>query len=230
VYDVEGPGGEIYRLQLWIIVGGSPALAFVDYSGPIRRYPRVAAWDFGGGLTMADHAALTQGPTFDVLPDGVGTVMEYLAWALPRRAARRAEAEERRVEAALVRKVGMARNKWFERVEEEHPRHVPNSRCRPDGKFVAEGRDIIAALKYAAGANKGAVKIGNVIVGVTGLRLYARTLAWDRLLIEVLKDRIVIKHSEGRGTSTIKHGAWDRYKGVNGHTCELVFGRASQGL
>jgi len=226
VYDVEGPGGEVYRLRLWIIVGGTPALAFEGGGATTRRYPRVAEWDFGSGLTMVDYDARTQGPTFDVLPDGVGTVIEYLAWALPRRAERLAEAEAQRAEATLIRKIGMTRDRWVERVAEDRPRRVPNSLRRPDGRFVSEGRDISKALIRAVGLNRGAVKIGNVIVGVTGLRRYAKAVSRDRLLIEVQEDCIVVVHSEGRGKSTIKHGAWDRYRGANGYTCELVFGRS----
>jgi len=220
-YEVEF-GDKTYHLRLWVIVGGIPALGFKDRLGPTRRYPRVPSFD-RGSLTLGEFDTLS-GPTFEnVLPNNA--VEEYLEWAVPQHEeARRKQAEEKRAQA-IVAKVGLPRYKWFERVPEETPRHVPNSLARPDGLFIAEGRDIVAALKRAQGQNKGAVRIGEVIVGVTGLRKYARTVARDTLLIEVQRNHIVVVHSEGRGCSTIVHGAWDRYHGLNGHTCELTFGR-----
>jgi hypothetical protein len=89
-------------LRLWIVTGGTPALAFDDYSYT-RRFPVVerysnAHWNGreyqhqtrdGWGIIPVD-----QTPSFDDLPNGLQDVQDFLAHALPLRAKRDARMAE----------------------------------------------------------------------------------------------------------------------------------------
>lgn len=90
-FDVDG-----HELRLWIITGGTPALAFTDYSFD-RRYPSLPEWSNThyhnkNGKSWYDHQDPdnVQGPTFDVLPNGLQDVEQFLRDNVPLRELRQA--------------------------------------------------------------------------------------------------------------------------------------------
>jgi len=81
----------VYRVgdqlvRLWIITGGTPALAFDDY-GFIERFkladPRWSDEHWNGARYDHQTPGNIQGPTFDVLPGGEATVVDFVARNLP---------------------------------------------------------------------------------------------------------------------------------------------------
>lgn len=84
IYDVDG-----VRLRLWIITGGTPAVAFENY-GFTQRYPAVERWSNkhwkGHCYDHQDPArAHLQGPTAaEVLPDGEDTLYQFVREYLPK--------------------------------------------------------------------------------------------------------------------------------------------------
>jgi hypothetical protein len=97
LYDVDGK-----VLRLWIIVGGTPAVAFTNYSFT-QRYPVVEKWsqknwsDKDIKYAHQDKSNI-QGPTFDVLPNGEASLYEYLKETTPLKKLR----EQRRSELPYV--------------------------------------------------------------------------------------------------------------------------------
>jgi hypothetical protein len=100
IYDVKYQG-EVYRLRLWVIVGGTPALGFDDY-GVFKRFvpsnnvrQKWLSRDPDKGRYPPQNPDNIQGPTFDVLPNGLADVEKFLLEFLPKRKAGIAKAEER---------------------------------------------------------------------------------------------------------------------------------------
>ena len=89
--------GRIECIRLWIITGGTPCLAFADYSYS-RRFPVVerfsnANWTgYGYKHQNVDPRTLAIDPAtaigLDVLPDGLESVRAWFADMLPRRTLR----------------------------------------------------------------------------------------------------------------------------------------------
>ena len=84
-YDVDG-----VRICLWIITGGEPALGFPDYSFSERYSMTDTKWAVGQEV-WAKNACYPhqlyqnpiQGPTYDVLPEGIETIKKFLAKYIP---------------------------------------------------------------------------------------------------------------------------------------------------
>lgn len=78
------------EFELWIITGGSPCLAFADYSFD-ERYPKVEMWSnehfHSGNISHYDHQDIDhiQGPTITVLPNDLEDVKSFLRKYLPLR-------------------------------------------------------------------------------------------------------------------------------------------------
>jgi len=222
IYEVRR-GEELYLLRLWIIVGGTPALAFEDRKGPEKQYPDRKLWrgPYKNGYYSHQDTENPQGPTLDVLPEGAVTVAEFLEEAIPLRQEILDNEWKVQRDKARERKIGKPRQEWHKRVPENTPRIVHGT-WLPDNVFATTGAAIVKALKGAEGRTAGAVKIGDVIVGVSGLRSYAKVHRQTRLCVTVREDSILFERP--RGHSTVRYGAWDYYKGLNGYTCELQFG------
>jgi hypothetical protein len=87
-----------HKMILWIITGGTPALAFDDYSF-IAQYPSIEKWQdhhyhglYRCSYSYYDHQDPNkpQGPTFeDVLPNGISDLEAYLTKYLPLRELRK---------------------------------------------------------------------------------------------------------------------------------------------
>jgi len=84
-YEVDGIG-----VLLWIITGGQPCLSFNDYSFS-QRYPITdrkwaisqEKWKKNNCYPHQIGQKPIQGPTYDVLPKGIGSLKEYLDKYLP---------------------------------------------------------------------------------------------------------------------------------------------------
>jgi hypothetical protein len=88
-----------------------------------------------------------------------------------------------------------------------------------------QGRDIVKALKRT----KGAVSFGGIIFNPSLLRQYANVLKNDWLIIYPANGNgeLHIRTAEGDNRATIKHGAWDKYHGLNGFNAQLVLVNAT---
>ena len=87
IYEVDG-----VKVELWIIVGGEPALAFNDDYSYTERFPKVDAWDSDKHWVKEKQCfdfqipdAPGQGPTYDILPEGRLTLEKFVAKNLPRK-------------------------------------------------------------------------------------------------------------------------------------------------
>jgi len=209
VYEVEIDTyhGGTCRVRLWAIVGGTLALNFADYSAETRRY----------GHTDALY------PTIEDLPNGEGTLLEYLAEQIPVREKRKAEAEQARKIAEWGLK---PRHTWPERTPEEEPRCVKSEPVCLGKEYFVKGNALLAALKGCRRATQ-AVKIGSVIVGSQQLGQLLTVLKKDFLRVTLHNDHITISNEHDlkghRHVSNIKHGAWDKYHGLNGYDREITF-------
>ena len=103
---------------------------------------------------------------------------------------------------------------------EPEPR-VLLGRLRPDGGWVMQGRDIVKVLKHA----RGAVLFGNIILNPTLLRQYANVLRKDWLIVYPAdwRKQLHVRTVDDGNWATIKHGAMEKYHGLNGHNAEIVF-------
>lgn len=210
IYEIEYEG-KTYRLRLWIIIGGTPALAFSDYKGGTKRF---AVTD---EARRRWQACPRQGPTFnEVLPNGTEDLLQFLDEFVPQRAQAIAEEEEQK----QLRDWGLPpRNTWPEYTPEPEPR-VLLGRLRPDGGWVVQGRDIVKVLKQA----KKAVLFGNIILNPTLLRQYASILRKDWLIVYPANGdgQLRIRTADGDNRATIKHGAREKYHGLNGFTTQVA--------
>lgn len=82
IYEIMGE-----RIRLGIIVGGTPALWFEDYSF-CERFPQVQswgddAWDKASGKYKHQDTFNIKGPTYDVLPNGKWTLIDYAQRNIP---------------------------------------------------------------------------------------------------------------------------------------------------
>ena len=74
-------------LRLWIITGGTPALAFSDWSFT-ERYKSLKKWDnkhYNNSKYDHQEERYPQGPTFEVLPNGLKDVQKFLDKYLDKR-------------------------------------------------------------------------------------------------------------------------------------------------
>ena len=97
IYNVEG-----ISVRLWIIVGGQPALSFEDYSFQ-ERYPITdkrwtEEWDRKKEAYPHQDPKNLQGPTYDVLPEGIHTLRKFVDKYRPMK-----ELRERRNAAVPIR-------------------------------------------------------------------------------------------------------------------------------
>jgi len=227
LYDVcDRETNEHFNLHLWVIVGGTPALALHNYACS-KRFSKLH-WD--------TCAASWDGPRLHRFPSG--EVDGYLIWALPEY---RTHMEVMKIEAKIARvevETNISRYDWPERDVEDEPRMVP---ClRHDDEIVCLASSFANALKGAPGNNKGTVQIDNrIIVGVTQFRRLMQELAKGiyiedcRLDITMHDDRMEISTTlDGalRKRMCIKHGAWDKYYGYNGFDCYIEFTILKEGL
>jgi hypothetical protein len=79
-------GGTI--VKLWIITGGTPALALEDYS-LTQRFPIVSKWSNENWLKEENrykhqNPNAIQGPTYDVLPNGKQDIIDYALTNFPK--------------------------------------------------------------------------------------------------------------------------------------------------
>ena len=75
------------KLRLWIITGGTPALSFEDYDYT-QRYKPVEKWSskhYNHGKYDHQEYNCIQGPTFDVLPNGIEDVKMFIKEHLPKK-------------------------------------------------------------------------------------------------------------------------------------------------
>ena len=82
-YDIMGE-----RIQLWMITGGTPALAFADDYSFTERFPKVEAWgdkhwNMDTGRYDHQDPNNVKGPTYDVLPNGKWTLINYAQRNIP---------------------------------------------------------------------------------------------------------------------------------------------------
>lgn len=221
IYDVEFQG-ETYRLRLWVIGGGTPALGFADYGISKRFVPseemrqKWSGWE-RGRYPHQDPNNI-QGPTPNVLPNGLADIEGFLFEYVPKREEGIAKAEERN----QLRAWGLSpdRDAWPKREPEIEPRILGGSK-RNDGGFVIKGSDIVKSLKKAG-------KILNVdgcIFATTILRQYASI--WRKEAIVVYppngENVVTVTVPDCRNRATIKHGARDKYHGLNGYHAKLKF-------
>lgn len=216
VYDVEY-GGETYRLRLWIIVGGTPALAFADYTGGTKRFPSLEKWaSWDKGRYPHQNPDDVQGPTFDVLPNGLADVKKFLVEFLPKRKAAIAKQEERN----RLRALGLNPDKetWPEREAESEPRILKGYK-RDDGGFVVSGKDVVKSLKKAGKV----LNIDGCVFATTILRQYAAIWRKESLIIYPPNGENVLTVTvpDWRNRATIKHGARDKYRGLNGYHAKI---------
>lgn len=106
------------------------------------------------------------------------------------------------------------------RYEPEPEPRVLLGRLRPDGGWVVQGRDVVKVLKYA----REAVLFGNIILNPTLLRQYASVLRKDWLIIYPANGdgQLRIHTAEGNNRATIKHGAMEKYHGLNGFSAQVI--------
>lgn len=212
--------GRPYKVRLWIIVGGTPALAFADNKGGTRRFEvsevQAQKWQGWDGCYPHQNPDNPQGPTVADLPNGRDDLEQFVIDYAPHRSAQlKREAEYKWRKAHRLK----PKEKWptFER--EPEPRQV-KARQRPDGGFVVDPRDIVKALKRA----KGMLLFGGCIMATTLLRQYASTMRGEWLLIVYPEDgQVRIVTADKKHASRIKHGAWDKYRGQNGYHAALEF-------
>ena len=78
IYSVGG-----VKVRLGMIVGGTPALSFYDHSYTVR-FPKVEQWNSDKHWNKAEgkydfqNANNIQGPTYDVLPEGIVTLQKFV--------------------------------------------------------------------------------------------------------------------------------------------------------
>ena len=213
-YRVHTINGESYDINLRVCVGGTPALAFSDYKGGIKRFA------VSRRESEINTCRSTRPNGFNILPGGLADVEAFIEEYLPKRT----EQAVREDRALQVRRLGnRSSDDWPPRTTEAEPRHVYDSlaACTPEGTWVVlSGRDLHAAMKGLKSSD--AVLVDGCIVGVKGLRAYAKVMS---------KDRMRLWHGEGyirlttdNHNTTIKNGAWDKYGGMNGYTAALEFG------
>ncbi len=106
------------------------------------------------------------------------------------------------------------------RYEPEPEPRILLGRLRPDGGWVVQGRDIVKVLKRA----KKAVLFGNIILNPTLLRQYASILKKDWLIIYPSNGdgRLHICTVDNGNWATIKHGAMEKYHGLNGFSAQVI--------
>ena len=111
------------------------------------------------------------------------------------------------------------RNTWPE-YEPEPQLRVLLGHLRPDGGWVVQGRDIVKALKRA----KKAVLFGNIILNPSLLRQYASVLRKDWLIVYPANgdEQLRIHTADGSNRATIKHGAREKYHGLNGFSAQVI--------
>lgn len=219
IYEV-GYEGETYRLRLWVIRGGGPALGFADY-GIIKRFvptekvqQKWTGWD-KGHYPHQDPDNI-QGPTFDVLPNGLADVQEFLLEFLPKRKAGIARAEERN----LLRALGLNPDKktWPKREAESEPRILRGYK-HDDGGFVVSGSDVIKSLKKSGKI----LNLDGCIFATTILRQYASIWRKEALIIYppngANEIKLVVPDCGNR--ATVKHGARDKFRGLNDYHAKL---------
>ena len=77
IYEVFG-----HKIRLYIITGGTPALSFSDYSF-VERFPYIEKWKDSNFLKdelrySFQDANNIQGPTFEVLPNGINDLIDFV--------------------------------------------------------------------------------------------------------------------------------------------------------
>lgn len=228
--------GEKFALRLSMIAGGTPHLSFERDFGAGKRYPVVAMWASGqwdkakGCYDFQDPNNIV-GPALSVLPNGLQTVTEFIDEKLPELRQRVEERARESVLQAIENVTGTRRYNWPVREVEEEPRFIPCKRIGVD-TYACLASSLVTALKGAPGRNKGTVLWGDVIMGVTQIRQYVTLLERNidtrdcRVEVTMHADRIEMRATLDRNLKkncTIKHGAWDKYRGETGWDCELVW-------
>jgi hypothetical protein len=207
--------GATYDLRLWIIVGGTPALCFADYKGPAQRYPKVEKWSFwdkGRKAYLHQDVHLIQGPTFDVLPDGIESVEKYLEYAMPEREfeLRQAEREHQISPAGLP-----PRYKWEKRKSEV--RTIQGKGSDDDIHIIAK-----SLSKTLRGLRtKDGVRLLGVVIGAYPLREIARIFKDEHIHLFRSDDRLVVESWDRKLRLQFNHGAGDRYRGLNGYNAKI---------
>jgi hypothetical protein len=198
----------------------SAALSFADY-GCIKRFAlsdemrqKWSGWD--GLRYFHQNPDNIQGPTFDVLPNGLADIEGFLLEFLPKRKEAVAKAEERN----RLRTLGLNLDKetWPKRESEIEPRILGGYK-RDDGGFVVKGADIVRSLKKAGKI----LNIDGCIFATTILRQYASI--WRKEAIVVYppngENEVKVTVPDCRNRATIRHGARDKYRGLNGYHVRL---------
>lgn len=219
LYWITMDNGAEYSLHLWVIAGGTPAISLRDYL--VQKRLNELNW-----VTTGDD---WPGPRLWMLPDGF--LDDYLTWAIPELAKVEQErAIQKRIEETESA-TKLPKYKWPVREPEEEPRLIPCKRISAD-KYICLASSLAKALKGAPGNNKGTVLWGDVIMGVTQIRQYVKALLEGkadvdcRLDITMHADVVEIECTLAgplKKSCRIKHGAWDKFRGLSGWDCELVW-------
>lgn len=220
----------IYEIGPWQVClqitcyTGVPTLQFMDYTrGCFARFDTAehkrwnrTNWDSDKGCYAHQNPDNIQGPTFHDLPNGLKDIEKFLLDYVPKREAAIAEEEER----DRLRALGLNpdKNKWAKREAEKEPRILKGHK-RDDGGFVISGKEIGKVLKKAGKI----LNLDGCIFATTILRQYATIWRKESLIVYPPNGANEIKLTvpDCRNKATIKHGARDKYRGLNGYHAKL---------
>lgn len=245
-YKVTDPEGRVFDVVLWIIVGGTPALALGDYTCT-RRFETQSLWcctnwctnapDLYAHQSRKPNGEVIGSPTIEnALPRGMADLVDWLEWAkVEHKQLMLVKAKLARIQA-VEQATGRMRRTWPERVPEDRPRLL-NCATYGHNTWRTTGAWLKHALAGAEGGNIGTVKIGCMIVGVTGLRKLANELRKDTIDITItpasdgerpsmtITSVLCVSNPTRMHRSRLVYGAFDRYRGEGGYTCEIILSK-----
>lgn len=203
--------GEVYHVNLWIIVGGTPAIAFDDCGAITRRFvptPEVqekwSGWE--NGRFPHQKTSPIQGPTPDVLPNGADDLEQFLIDCLPQMR----EEKKKQAKQAAFKKAGIK--------PPTGPPREPHESAEISARTT--GRDILRALR---GKGRGVcqIRMGGqaIIISLKLVREMARIYKGDILALSLAPDGLRIDRPMGH--SIFRNGAGDKYIGLHGYDVEV---------